>query len=92
MHRFGFDAVLDFVADVEIYQARVSPELWRARPTFEKGAHKWEAGSAAALMALIESDFETTIKPFRPWRNAEAAPVPETADLWPPTGAKPTVH
>ena len=78
MHAFGIPQTLDFVADIEIYQARVSPELWRARPKFEKGDHKWEACSAEALMCIIESDFVHHLKPFRIWRTPDVGVDPTT--------------
>lgn len=58
MHAFGKEQTLAYKGTVEIYQARDSPELWRARPAFETGRHKWEAGSAKDLAAIIQDDFE----------------------------------
>jgi hypothetical protein len=62
---FGIRNVLDYTTEVEIYQARVSPELWRGRPMFKRLAHKWEAASAEALMELISADFEVTLRPWK---------------------------
>lgn len=67
LNAFGIANTIDWSGAVELYQARVSPELWRARPNFTHGAHKWEASSADGLMRIIEADFEETIKPWRPW-------------------------
>ena len=67
MHAFGMAQVLDYTETVEIYQARVSPELWRARPTFSHGDHKWEASSADALIEIITADFEQVYRPWKPW-------------------------
>lgn len=58
MHAFGKDQVLAYKGEVEIYQARDSPELWKARPHFETGRHKWEAATAKDLAAIIQDDFE----------------------------------
>jgi hypothetical protein len=62
---FGIDQVVDWAGIVTVYQHRVSPEQWRARPVFSKGAHKWEAESADALMNLISADFVGVIRPWR---------------------------
>lgn len=70
LHAFGIQQVLEYETEVEIYQARVSPELWRARPVFSKGGHKWEAASAELLMDLIAADFEEQKKSWKPWQNA----------------------
>ena len=58
MHAFGKEQTLAYKGEVEIYQARDSPELWKARPHFETGRHKWEASSAKELAAIIQDDFE----------------------------------
>jgi hypothetical protein len=58
MHAFGKEQTLAYKGEVEIYQARDNPELWRARPAFETGRHKWEAPTAKALAAVIQDDFE----------------------------------
>lgn len=62
---FGIAQTIDYTGEVEIYQARVSPELWRARPMFKHGSHNWEASSAEALMKLITSDFAGVVRPWR---------------------------
>lgn len=64
MHAFGLEQVLDYETDVEIYQARVSPEVWRARPTFSHGRHYWEGNTAEDLMVKIRDDFEVVIRPW----------------------------
>lgn len=67
LNAFGIDQTIDYTGEVEIYQARVSPELWRARPMFRHGSHDWEASSAEGLMQLITGDFESIVKPWRPY-------------------------
>ena len=67
LHAFGIDQTIDYTGEIEIYQARVSPEIWRARPTFRHGDHDWEAPSAERLMELIAADFEHVCKPWRAW-------------------------
>lgn len=62
LHAFGIAQVLPCDLGIEIYQARCSPELWRARPQMQRIDHKWEAASAEALKELIASDFETCQK------------------------------
>jgi hypothetical protein len=73
LNAFGLDQVVDWAGTIVVFQKRVSPELWCARPTFSKGRHKWEAGSAEALMELISGDFVGVV---RPWREVgiDAAP------------------
>lgn len=58
MHAFGKEQTLAYKGTIEIYQASDSPEKWRARPYFDRGTHKWEAGSARDLAAIIQDDFE----------------------------------
>jgi hypothetical protein len=67
LHAFGIEQVLEWAADIEIYQARVTPELWRARPMFSHRHHKWESASAEDLMDLIAADFERCIRDFQPY-------------------------
>jgi hypothetical protein len=64
LEAFGIDQVIDYECLVEIYQARANPELWRARPTFSRNLHKWEARSAEDLQELIASDFEVKLRPW----------------------------
>lgn len=61
---FGIDQVIEYTGQIEIYQARCSPELWRTRPTFTRSGHKWEASSAEDLQALIAADFEEQVMPW----------------------------
>jgi hypothetical protein len=72
-HAFGIEQTFDWTPEIEIYQARVSPEMWRARPNFKRHEHTWEASSAEALMELITKDFVGTIKPWRPFSAGGAA-------------------
>lgn len=65
MKAFGIEQVLKFETEIELYQARSCPELWRARPHFENGLHKWEASSADELAAIVAADFEQMLSPFR---------------------------
>lgn len=65
---FGISQVIEYTCSVEIYQARSSPELWRARPTFSRGDHKWEAASCEGLQALIADDFEQQVLPWEVFR------------------------
>lgn len=67
LHAFGIQNTVDYVGEIEIYQARVSPELWRARPTFRHGEHDWEAPTAELLQAKIAADFEHVVQAWRPW-------------------------
>jgi hypothetical protein len=74
MHAFGFDKVTHWNAEIEIYQARVLPELWRARPMIKHGAHVWEHFDRYALMSIINSDFVGVVKPWRAW-NLKGQPI-----------------
>lgn len=74
MHAFGIEQEIGWDATVEIYQARVSPELWRARPNFDRNGHKWEAASAESLMEKISRDFVTVVMPWREWIGATSSP------------------
>lgn len=69
---FGIRQTLPYEGRVEIYQARANPELWRARPMFSKGQHKWEANSAVDLARLITADFERVIKPWKVYFHPDA--------------------
>lgn len=68
-HAFGIAQTINWTPEIVIYQARVSPELWRARPLMKHGNHIWEAAAAAQLMDLITSDFVGTIKPWTEWTD-----------------------
>ncbi len=63
VHLFSTDQVVACEMEIEIYQARVSPEKWRARPQSRHTA-QWWAGSAEHLMEMIPSYFERTIEPW----------------------------
>lgn len=62
---FGISHTFEWLATVELYQARVSPECWRSRPSFERQGHRWQAGSAERLMEIITRDFDRLVKPWR---------------------------
>jgi hypothetical protein len=82
LQAFGINQILDCEVDIEIYQHRCDPELWKARPTLKRLNHTWEATSAETLMQLIEHDFEKCIVPwekqlpwpFRPTRDEPPTP------------------
>jgi len=63
VHAFGIESVLDQVFQLEIYQARVKPELWLVRPSSRHTA-QWRARSAEDLMETVASFFEECIKPW----------------------------
>lgn len=65
---FGIKQTLNYTTDIELYQARSCPELWRARPHFQNGSHKWEASSPDELASIISADFEQMLEPFRVYR------------------------
>ena len=75
---FGIDQILPWETEIQIYQARVSPELWRARPMMQHAQHKWEAASAEALMFLITQDFIDLIEPWKDWNSKPAVPLRPT--------------
>jgi hypothetical protein len=68
LQAFGVDQIIELRQTIEIYQARVSPELWRARPSLSRGLHKWEAASADALMKIITDDFVELVDPWTEWQ------------------------
>jgi hypothetical protein len=74
LNAFGIATTVPWLADIEIYQARVSPQLWRARPYMKHAAHAWQSKTLAGLMEIIGRDFEEVIKPFKVWRPS-AAPL-----------------
>ncbi len=73
VHAFGLESVLAQEFDLEIYQARVSPELWLCRPQSRHTA-QWRARSANDLMRTIESYFEVCLTPWV--EETHAAPLP----------------
>lgn len=69
---WGKEQMLDMTLDVEIYQARVLPELWLPRlPAFKPLENEWRAGSAEALMQHIATYFGECIEPW------ELVPCPD---------------
>ncbi len=68
---FGMPITFDWTPTITIYQARVSPELWRARPQMQRAGHVWEASSAIRLMQLITGDFARVVKPWTEWNRAD---------------------
>jgi hypothetical protein len=66
---FGLSHVFDWAPTIEIYQARVSPELWRSRPNLQRQGHVWESSSAIELMRLITADFVGLTKPWTEWTS-----------------------
>lgn len=80
VHAFGKEQTLDLNLDVEIYQARLSPELWLPRlPAFRPLENEWRAGSAELLMEHISTYFEECIEPWQ--RVPHPAVSAETADV-----------
>lgn len=59
MTAFGKEQTLKYRAEIEMYQARDCPEVWRTRPAMETGRHKWEASTPADLAKILQSDFVT---------------------------------
>jgi hypothetical protein len=70
---FGAVQILIWAPEIEVYQARVSPETWCSRPTGILHQRPWEAASAEALMAKIERCFEIVVTP---WHAVEPARLP----------------
>lgn len=68
---FGTDQIVLWAPEIEVYQARVSPELWCSRPAGVLHRKPWQATSAEGLMALIEQCFVTVVEP---WREIDLRP------------------
>lgn len=66
MHAFGKEQILEYSTDVELYQARDSPELWMARPSIQTGMHRWEASHWWDLAGVIERDFVLKLSEWTP--------------------------
>jgi len=64
MHAFGMPQILAYTETVTVYQVRANPELWKARPVFARGSHKWEATTAEQLMTVIENDWCDCLIPW----------------------------
>lgn len=75
-HAFGVPTVFEWKPEIEIYQARVSPELWRARPQMKRLGHTWEGSSAEGLMQIITADFVGLLKPWTEWTRTGACVGP----------------
>jgi hypothetical protein len=84
VHAFGIESVLNTPLDLEIYQARVSPELWLVRPSSRHTA-QWRARSAEDLMETVASFFEECIKPWEmtPHPAPERKPRPQRQTVQP---------
>ena len=70
---FGIEQTLTGDLELEIYQARVSPELWLVRPE-ARHFPDWRARSAEELMANIPEWFEMQLSPWT--EETHAAPLP----------------
>lgn len=79
LHAFGIPQILAYTETVQVYQARANPELWRARPNFNRGPHKWEASSPQELMTIIENDWYDCI---HPWRKTTASIDESKTQYW----------
>jgi hypothetical protein len=75
IHVFGIEQVLGGEFVLEIYQARVSPELWLCRPSSRHTA-QWKARSAEDLMRTIESYFETCLQSWERVTHTASPPKP----------------
>jgi hypothetical protein len=75
-HAFGVPTVFDWKPEIVIYQARVSPELWRARPQMKRLGHTWESSSAEGLMQVITADFVGILKPWTEWDRSSVCVGP----------------
>lgn len=69
---FGLAHVFEWTPEIEIYQARVSPELWRARPSSGRAGKPWEASTAVDLMGKINASFIGMVKPWSEWTRTGA--------------------
>jgi hypothetical protein len=80
IHAFGKEQTLAGDFEIEIYQARVSPELWlaktpdtysgrfsrvRMKPASKLVEKEWRAASAERLMEHIATYFEQCIEPWQ---------------------------
>lgn len=54
---FGKLQTLQWTPEIEMYQARDSPEVWAARMASTKGPLKFQAATIADLAYLIEESF-----------------------------------
>ncbi len=63
VHVFGRDQILPGELVVEVYQSRVQPARWKARPESRHTAN-WQAGYADVLMEMIASYFDRCIEPW----------------------------
>lgn len=81
---FSKEQILKWTPEIEIFQYRDSPELWRARPGALTGRFKWEASTPAELARIIESDFvarETDWVQLRPGLAPLPCPKPQNV-IW----------
>jgi hypothetical protein len=73
---WGFQQVIAWESEIEIYQARISPELWKAKPMMTSGNHGWEASTAQDLMAMVTGDFEDCLAAWTAYPAGRVKPKP----------------
>ena len=63
VHAFGRDQILPGGMTVEVYQSRISPPRWSARPQHRQWAGL-KPGDAARAMEEVSSYFDSCIEPW----------------------------
>ncbi len=64
IRQFGIEKPLAGPFHLEVYQARVSPELWLVRPEDVHFPRTWKARSAKELMQGVETWFDSQPEPW----------------------------
>lgn len=80
MLAFGVEQILDYEAEIEVYQARSNPPLWVARDARGKMDPAFQSFRAEDTMRLVSEGFTTCLEK---WQSYETGGLRGTRKLGP---------
>lgn len=64
---FGRSQTLAVDMEIQVYQEKASPALWRSRNAVEPGTLAWSGGTPESVMDQIAAAFERCVDKWQPW-------------------------
>jgi hypothetical protein len=79
MHAFGRDQILDYTAEIHVYQTQTNPPVWVAEER-QSRIKPFESHRAEDTMRLVAEGFTTCLEP---WQTFEIEPLGRVVKLGP---------